>query len=251
MKWKTILLFSLSFLLIAGAFLVPPVLLRNSITRSISKTSLADASAISLKPAENTVEKLVCLADSGATTVQLGSEENVERLSIILQEELHALYAVGAIPQDVYTFLDEVLYGGFQADHFCVIQSEQHLMFEVILIHSSVVDAQFVFDYSTEKILGMNYGLYDNKLLALEYDESQAVRELTGWADYLDLKLGQITRTDLSFEELTMQLDSEADRKPVRLKQVILTDESGSGVPFFQTYTPGENVVENYSWGSY
>lgn len=248
MKWKTFLLFSLSFLLIAGAFAVPPILLRRTVSKSINRPSLADASSLHLKPAENTVEKLIGLASQEATAVQLEPNESISQLLPVFHEELHTLHASGAIPREVYDYLDAALDEYVDMERFCVIRPAQHLMFEVIVI--TAFDIQLVFDYASTKILSLSYALFNDELLALELDETQAVRELQGWADYLGLKAGQISKTEMSFEELTGDTNDVNDRRSIRLKQIMLTDEDGNGVPFYQRYELGESVVVNYAWGS-
>jgi len=250
MKGKTFFLFSLAVLLIVGAFFVPPVLLRSSVSHLINKSFLTEASTPGLRPAGNIVDKLASFTDPETTSVVVNAEEDIGQLSLMLREELSTLYASGAIPQTayqaVYDSIDAAISEGMWAERYCVIQPAKHLMFEVYVIELGHINGELVFDLSSEKILNMSYNLPDSELLALEYDETQTIRELQGWADYLDLKPGEISRTELSIEEI---IQPEERRHPVMLKKIILTDDAGSSVPFCQTYAFWENTGGYFTWG--
>ena len=250
MKWKTFLLLSLALLVIIGAFVVPPILLRRSISYSVDKSFLTDASTLGLKPSENIAEKLISLTDPESTSAMLSDKDNIRQLSSMLHRELKTLYDSGAIPKTVYRavydFLEAAAAEGLWGERYCVIQPMKHLMFEVYVIQLWDINGQLIFDLSSEKILSMSYGIPDDDLLALEYDEMQTRQELQGWADYLDLNPGEASRTDLSLDEITQP---EERRNPVMLKDIVLTDETGISVQFRQTYAFWENNAGYYTWG--
>ena len=249
MNRKTILLFSLSLLVIVGAFVVPPILLRGSISRSINRSFLTDAATPSLKPSENIIEKLACLTDPETESVSLGMTEDIEHLPSALYEEMDALYTSGAIPRAVYqevtVSIDAALSEGLLVERYCLIQPAKHLMFEVYVIPLWNNNGGIVFDLTSEKILDIAYHLSDSEVLALELDEAQTVRELQGWADYLDLTPGSISRTELSMDEI---IKPEEMQHTTILKEIILTDKAGNSVSFCQTFTFSENADEYYTW---
>ena len=245
MKWKTVLLLFLSVFLIVGAFVVPPLLLQESVSRSVNKPILTDASVPDVNPAESIVEKLASFSDPDSTSVSLGTETNDEQLTSVLHEELRSLYEAGALPQTAYDSLDASVEEGFIAERYCVIQPAKHLMFEVFSVEIwTSTNAQILLDWSSLKILSINYSMPGVALLRLECDEEQASREIQGWADYLGLNAGQPVHTEMSIDEI---LSSFEYRDPVILKQCVLTDETGSGVLFGQSFTSRTNG-ENYIW---
>ncbi len=251
MKWKTILLFLIALALIVGSFVVPPILLQRSISRSTEKSYLTDSATPSLKPSENLVEKLACLNDPETEFVALSMAEDIGRLSTTLYEEVNKLSASGAIPRAVFQEMHDSLGAEFSEDiwveRYCVIQPTKHLMFEVYVISPRDNNGQIIFDLSSEKILGIAYNLFNNDLLAVEMDEAQAIRELQGWADYLDLTPGRISRTNLSINEIT---GSGEALDPVILKEIILTDKAGNSVSFCQTFSNRETTTGYYTWES-
>ena len=251
MKWKTILLFVLAALLIAGAFVVPPVLLRSAVSQTMNKPFSIDTDVLNLRAAENTVEKLASFSDPEATAVSLRPETDLEQLNRMLHRELRALYASDAIPQAVYGYLDAAANEDLAAERACVIQPEQHLMFEVYVIHIRSIDAQLLLDLSSEKLLGLRYYIFDMGLLDLEYEETQAIRELQGWADYLELNPGPIYRTDFSIQEIAQSAEPGNEETPIILKRMILTDNAGFSIPFGQSFALLDGIVESYTWGSF
>ncbi len=244
MKWKTVLLLSLSVFLIVGAFVVPPLLLQRSVSQLVNKPVLTDASVPSVKLAEGIVEKLASFSDPDSTSVSLGTETNDEQLTSVLHEELRSLYEAGALPQTAYDSLDASVDEGFIAERYCVIQPANHLMFEVFSVQIWGMDAQIIVDWSSLKILSINYSLFEVALLRLECDEEQASHEMQGWADYLGLTAGQFVLTERSIDEI---LSSGQYKDPVILKQCILTDETGASVLFGQSFTFGVDT-ETYIW---
>ena len=245
MKWKTVLLLSLAALLIAGAFVVPPMLLQQSVSRSVNKPILTDASVPDIKPAESIVEKLASFSDPDSTSVSLGTATNDEQLTSVLHEELRSLYEAGALPQTAYDSLDASVDEGFIAERYCVIQPAKHLMFEVFSVEIwTSTNAQILLDWSSLKILSINYSMPGAALLRLECDEVQARREMQGWADYLGLTAGQFVLTERSIDEI---LSSGQYKDPVILKQCVLTDETGAGILFGQSLTFGVDT-DNYIW---
>ena len=242
MKWKTPLLLSLAALLIAGAFVVPPLLLQRSVSRLVNKPILTDASVPDVKPAESIVEKLASFSDPDSTSVSLGTETNDEQLTSVLHEELRSLYEAGALLQTAYDSLVTALDEGFDAERYCVIQPAHHLMFEVFSVE--IWNAQILLDWSSLKILSINYSMPGAALLRLECDEVQARREMQGWADYLGLTAGQFVLTEMSIDEI---LSSGQYKDPVILKQCVLTDETGAGILFGQSLTFGVDT-DNYIW---
>ena len=244
MKWKTVLLLSLSVFLIVGAFVVPPLLLQGSVSRLVNKPVLTDASVPDVKPAESIVEKLASFSDPDSTSVSLGIEYHDEQLLSVLHEELKSLHEAGALLQNAYDSLDTAVDEGFDTERYCVIQPAKHLMFEVFSVQIWSMGAQILLDWSSLKILSINYSMPGVALLRLECDEEQASREIQGWADYLGLTAGQFVLTEMSIDEI---LSSGQYKDPVILKQCVLTDETGAGVLFGQSLTFGVDT-DNYIW---
>ena len=233
MKWKTILLFSLAVLLIVGTFAVPPMLLRGFISRSVNKPVLTEASMPDLELSGKIAEKLKSLMDPELTSVELSRDDNNEQLLRSLHDTLGALRDSGAISQAVYDYLYTAISEGFDAARFCLIQPDQHLMFEVYSIHCMSGPAELLLDLSSEKILSVGFELSDKTLLALEMNEAQADRELQGWADYLGMEPGLIRHSEFSSDEIT---ESGELYDHVMLKEITLTDADGNAICFRQTY---------------
>ena len=244
MKWKTILLFSLAVLLIAGSFAVPPMLLRGFISQAVNKPVLTEASMPDIELSGTIAEKLKSLVDPELTSVELSRDDNNEQLLRSLHDTLGALRDSGAISQAVYVFLYTAISEGFDAARFCLIQPDRHLMFEVYSIHC-LHHVELVLDLSSEKILSIGFELPDKELLALEMDRTQADRELQGWADYLGMEPGLIRYSDFSPDEIA---ESEEMLDHVMLKEITLIDADGNGICFRQTYESWNGDLGYCSW---
>ena len=248
MKRKTILFFAAAILLTAGAFVVPGLLLEGTVSQVLNKPYRTEASVADLRPAENTVEKLAALTDEEATTVPLYVEEDAEDLARLLGRELDALAAAGAVPEEVSGRLKMAVADGFDPQRYGVIRPEKHLMFEVLDVRLWSIDAELIIDGTSEKIISLSYAAEDVSLPALEDEEAQALRELQGWAAYLELTAVRMEREDLSPEEITQPAEGGS---PILLKKAVLTDDAGARVRFGQHGTFPENQTAVYDWGPY
>ena len=248
MKRKTILFFAAAAILIAGAFVIPGLLLEGTVSQALNRPYRTEVTWADLRPAENTVEKLAALTDDETTSVPLYVEEDLEELARLLGRELDALGLAGAVPEELSGSLKAAVADGFDPQRYGVILPERHLMFEVLSVRLWSVDAELFLDGTSEKIISLSYTAENGTLPEREDEEAQAFRELQGWADYLELTAVRMEREDLSPEEITQPAEGGS---PILLKKAVLTDDAGARVRFGQHVTFTGTAAAAYSWGPY
>lgn len=250
---KTLCLLILAAAVIVCAFAAPSLALRASVERVMQSPKLTDASAYVIQSAGNTVQKLNALRDPNAVSIKLSPKEpfsasdQIDPLTAVLKE-LAALKELGAITQALYEPLCGAVSDALSVDLFCIIQPDQHLVFELYSIRFWNCDSRVILDAETGKVLTIHFCPIDRGLFVQEYGDVQGTRELDGWASYFGLKAEAPSFTTIS-PELFAQLENPD--APVRvgvMKCATLMDESGNCVDFGMLYDFSAPEIECYTW---
>ena len=249
MNWKRTLLLVLSLALIAAAFAVPPLVLQTSVKQMTQMPALLDASAYTLSPSDNLIEKLSSFNDPYMTSVQLGLKDEPDAVAQALRDELQTLYELGAISFEFYQPLYSATYEGVYIDRICMIQPELQLVFETYTVHLLGTNAMVLLDASSGKVLRLSYSAASESLLPLEYGDELGAKELEGWAEYYGLTLEETAYTTTGLDELRWLEQPYARYPTTVLKEAKFTDSNGASVSFALSYEFWEDVVETYSWG--
>lgn len=230
MNRRSFLWIALSLVLIAAAFLAPPLALRAAVSDSLRTPKLSDASAYTLSPAENTVEKLSAFTDSSVLTVPLEPETTAEQLAPRLRQELDSLQALHAVGQELCDRLNAGTYEEFAFERLCVVLPEGRLLFEVYRLYLPGVGADAIMDAATGRILQLS--IYEPWFSDMEHGSTTGTQELDGWAEYFGLTAQESTDAALSEDALQWQESPYAGEGFAVLKQARLTDGSGNSVLF-------------------
>lgn len=247
MSKRGLFLIVLSAVLIVCAFLVPPLALHAAVSGSLQTPRLSDASAYTLAPAENTVEKLSAFTDRSVLTVALEPEATTEQLAPRLRQELNSLQELHAIGQELCRALNAGTYEELGIERICMVQPEGLLLFEVYRLNLPSVGAEAVMDAATGRIL--NLSMYDPRFFGTEHGDTIGMRELEGWAEYFGLTAQESTAAALSPDSQQRRESPYARIIVAVLKQARLTDDSGSSVQFGLQYEYTSGMNERCIWG--
>ena len=255
MKKRAILLMTAVLLLIAAAFLAPPLALRAAVSDTLRETRQTDASAYRLDEADQLIEKLQTAGDSQTVYVRLPDTEPKQALLARVRQELEELKGLGAISTDFCSFFsaaqdETVPEESYTTERVCVIRSDLQLTFEAELLYLMDEETNVILDQESGKILALQSVSFDPERFYREYGGDSGDRTLQGWAAYYDLTLEERTEISLTPEEIGHVSNPNGKYRETELRRARLSDAASRTVSFGLQYVFDGMVSERYLWGA-